>query len=390
MPFPMKIQPIDSYASEESIGSSLLKAPVRNDLPRPAVKWRLKRLFERQFPNVLRTSGGAEQQCNKDSSGIDAEPSSVCLAKMVRSFMEETNDNKQTTTTATNCGRSRCNCLNGNCNDCDDGEFDCSSSSCDASMMIAGEACEFLKSLVTCASVSERNILADTAKIVEKNKICKNKDDCRKIVIDELLSLGYDASICKSRWEKSPSFPAGEYEYIDVIVEGERLLIDIDFRSEFEIARSTGSYKAVLQSLPSIFVGKADRLQHIVAVVSEAAKQSLKKEGLHIPPWRKPEYMRAKWLAPYQRVTVKETGTETTPFPISTRNFSGEFELIFGERVSTGSKLSGEVASVQAEASDEKIKVVVSPWQPPAVKPKVHQKGAKIVTGLASVLREKP
>lgn len=145
MPFPMKIQPIDSYASEESIGSSLLKAPVRNDLPKPAVKWRLKRLFERQFPNVLRTSGGAEQQCNKDSSGIDAEPSSVCLAKMVRSFMEETNDNKQTTTTATNCGRSRCNCLNGNCNDCDDGEFDCSSSSCDASMMIAGEACEFLK-----------------------------------------------------------------------------------------------------------------------------------------------------------------------------------------------------------------------------------------------------
>lgn len=145
MPFPMKIQPVDSSTSEESIGSSLLKAPVRNDLPKPAVKWRLKRLFERQFPNVLRTTGGAEQQCNKDSSGIDGEPSSVCLAKMVRSFMEETNDNKQTTTTATNCGRNRCNCLNGNCNDCDDGEFDCSSSSCDASMMIAGEACEFLK-----------------------------------------------------------------------------------------------------------------------------------------------------------------------------------------------------------------------------------------------------
>lgn len=40
---------------------------------------------------------------------------------------------------------------------------------------------------------------------------------------------------------------AGEYEYIDVIVEGERLLIDIDFISEFEIARSTGSYTAILQ-----------------------------------------------------------------------------------------------------------------------------------------------
>lgn len=62
-----------------------------------------------------------------------------------------------------------------------------------------------------CASVSERNLLADTAKIVEKNKICKRKDDvCRKIVTDGLLALGYDASICKSRWDKTPSYPTGK------------------------------------------------------------------------------------------------------------------------------------------------------------------------------------
>jgi uncharacterized protein (TIGR01615 family) len=44
-------------------------------------------------------------------------------------------------------------------------------------------------------------------------------------------------------------FYLGEYEYIDVIMEGDRFLIDIDFRSEFEIARSTKAYKAILQSL---------------------------------------------------------------------------------------------------------------------------------------------
>jgi len=64
--------------------------------------------------------------------------------------------------------------------------------------------------LVPCASVCERNLLADTAKIVEKNKICKRKDEfCRKVVTDGLSALGYDASICKSHWEKSPSYPAG-------------------------------------------------------------------------------------------------------------------------------------------------------------------------------------
>ncbi|KAF5188557.1 Translation initiation factor if-2 like, partial [Thalictrum thalictroides] len=62
-----------------------------------------------------------------------------------------------------------------------------------------------------------------------------------------------------------------DYEYIDVIVEDDRLIIDIDFRSEFEIARSTKNYRTILQSLPSIFVGKPDRLQQIVSIVSEAA-----------------------------------------------------------------------------------------------------------------------
>ena len=61
-----------------------------------------------------------------------------------------------------------------------------------------------------CASVFERNLLADAARIVEKNKIFECKDNSsRKLVTDGLLALGYDASICKARWEKAPSYPAG-------------------------------------------------------------------------------------------------------------------------------------------------------------------------------------
>ncbi|CAL5436326.1 unnamed protein product [Camellia sinensis] len=71
---------------------------------------------------------------------------------------------------------------------------------------------------------------------------------------------------------------SSEYEYIDVIVEGERVLIDIYFRSEFEIARSTGGYKSILQTLLHIFVGRANRLQQIV---SEAARQNLKKKKIN-------------------------------------------------------------------------------------------------------------
>ncbi|PKI30971.1 hypothetical protein CRG98_048638, partial [Punica granatum] len=62
--------------------------------------------------------------------------------------------------------------------------------------------------LIPCATVVERNLLADTARIVEKNKSHKRKDDLRTIVVENLSSLGYDSSICKSKWEKTSSFPA--------------------------------------------------------------------------------------------------------------------------------------------------------------------------------------
>jgi hypothetical protein len=185
-----------------------------------------------------------------------------------------------------------------------------------------------------------------------------------------------------------------------VIVEGDRLLIDIDFRSEFEIARSTGTYKAILQSLPYIFVGKADRLGQIVSIVSEAAKQSLKKKGMHFPPWRKAEYTRAKWLSPYTRTTRSDTVSETENEKKDENNKSlvsadsdcGELELIFGEETAPSGDSSQWSSSSPSKNSgeDEEAKEVRPTWQPPAVKPKSVERGARVVNGLASLLKEKP
>ena len=110
----------------------------------------------------------------------------------------------------------------------------------------------------------------------------------------------------------------GEYEYIDVIREEERLIVDIDFRSEFEIARSTKPYNRILETLPVIFVGKDDRLQKIIYLVSEAAKQSLRKKGMPFPPWRKADYVKSKWLSPYTR-TPPPTPSPSPP-PLTLEN----------------------------------------------------------------------
>nr|GMD72015.1 uncharacterized protein LOC109185906 [Ipomoea batatas] len=340
-----KIQPIDSQAYGES--------SIRNDSAKPVSKSRFKRFFDRPFPSVLRNSstseklnaaavaGGGELPYGKEgfqAAAVEFEPSSVCLAKMVQNFIEESNEKQPSK--AVKCGRNRCNCFNGNGDDSSDDEFDFSTFGFADSLSNSssfGDSSDTLKSLVVCASVAERNILADTSKIVEKNKACKRKDDFRKIVADGLLALGYTASICKSKWEKTSLIPAGEYEYIDVIVEGERVLIDVDFRSEFEIARSTGSYKAILQLLPVIFVGKSDRLQQIVSIVSEGARLSLKKKGMHMAPWH----------------------------------------LIFGEKET----------ALSVSPSPPKQPEVMQ-WQPPAIKPKGTDKRNKaVVTGLAALLK---
>lgn len=322
------------------------------------------------------------QQQQPPAGGEADAAGSVGLDRMVLSFMEEA-------ATVERPPRGRCNCFNGsNHEESDEEEFDFlpSKHASTPATAGAGDALEALKVLVQRASVAERNLLADASRIADKcGKSCKGKAECRRAVADGLRALGYDAAVCKSRWEKAASYPAGEHEYIDAVVglckEEVRLIVEVDFRSQFELARSTKAYRAALQALPALFVGTPDRLGQIVAVVAEAARQSLKKKGLHFPPWRKPEYMRAKWLSPHVRdkAVAPDSAPLSAATPVQAASFSGEFELVFGR------KSNNDGAAV--EGVGEKITVVVSPWRPTEEASKKQQlPKAKVVTGLAAVL----
>ncbi|KAI4326528.1 hypothetical protein MLD38_031834 [Melastoma candidum] len=283
----MKIQPVDFEIGEATVVA--------------VTKSRLKRLFERQFSSMLRIPSlermpSLEKSCCEDAM-VEFDPSSVFLGKMVRNYLEECEKHPA----GGRCGgKNRCRCFSGNMTDSSDDEVDffCGygnkNSDCKCSL-------EALKVLVLCACVSEKILSADVARIVEKQRACKRKDFSPAAglpaVVDELAAVGYDATACKCRWEKSLSTPAGEYEFINVVIQGERVIVDIDFLSQFEIARPTKKYKSILGTLPTIFVGKEDRLRKIVATVSEAAKQSLRKRGMPVPPWRKTEYIMAKWFS---------------------------------------------------------------------------------------------
>lgn len=144
MPFPMKIQPIDSQMPAEE---------TRPELIKPAVKSRFKRLFERQFSGVLRNSavekigGGQEQHLCKEGFNVssDFEPSSVCLAKMVQNYIEENHEKQHSA--PVRCGRNRCNCFNrNNCDDSSDDDPDALGGYGDFNSNYSpGEASEILK-----------------------------------------------------------------------------------------------------------------------------------------------------------------------------------------------------------------------------------------------------
>ncbi|CAN6197068.1 unnamed protein product [Urochloa humidicola] len=409
--------PVRSHTGGGAMEGSRPPAPARM----PSM---FRRLMVRVTPaerlgDLAAADGGGKEKDERPPpppvAGAEAEVGSVALDRMVLSFMEDS-----TAVAAERPPRGRCagNCFNGSHDCSDDEDFDflpSSSAPAAAAPPASGDALELLKGLVQCASTAERNLLADASRIAER---CggkgsggggRKKAEVRRAVAEGLRALGYDAAVCVSRWEKAASHPAGEHEYIDAVVaspaaglggavaEGVtvtvRLVVEVDFRSEFEVARPTKAYRAALQTLPPLFVGTPDRLGRVVALVADAARQSLRKRGLHFPPWRKPEYMRAKWLAPHARAAVPENNPPpmTSPPVPAAASFAGEFELRFDEKPKT--------PEATAAGEERKVTVVMSPSPSPwraeepepeaseqSTPPQAPQAKGKVVTGLASVL----
>ncbi|KAL6616808.1 hypothetical protein ACP70R_039078 [Stipagrostis hirtigluma subsp. patula] len=128
----------------------------------------------------------------------------------------------------------------------------------------------------------------------------------RHLLVKLLRYSGYDAAVCTSKWQGFDKIPGGDHEYIDVIMNSdttcqERLIIDIDFRSHFEIARAVDSYGTLLNSLPVVYVGTLPRLKQFLHVMVDAAKWSLKQNSMPLPPWRSLAYLQAKWHSKYER-----------------------------------------------------------------------------------------
>ncbi|KZV27664.1 hypothetical protein F511_42437 [Dorcoceras hygrometricum] len=136
---------------------------------------------------------------------------------------------------------------------------------------------------------------------------------CRRCLMEEvrrrLQDAGFNCAICKSKWRSTSDLPSGEHTFLDVVDTSNpkkevRVIIELNFRAEFEMARASDEYNRLIKSLPEIYVGKIERLLGLLKILCAGAKKFMKERKIHLGPWRKHRYMQAKWLRTCERLTL--------------------------------------------------------------------------------------
>ncbi|KAI3924142.1 hypothetical protein MKW92_019835 [Papaver armeniacum] len=172
------------------------------------------------------------------------------------------------------------------------------------------------------------------------SSLSSDKGVLRRRVMSYLRENGYNAGICKTKWESCGGLTGGNYEFIDVIRPASlsssseiRYFIDIDFIGEFEIARPTSQYEKLVQILPRVYIGRSEELKQIIKLVSEAAKKSLKVNQLLLSPWRKNRFMQMKWFGPYKRTLNQVSSSSSASTSTSTSSTASNIQLGFHQKI---------------------------------------------------------
>ncbi|KMT05586.1 hypothetical protein BVRB_7g168290 [Beta vulgaris subsp. vulgaris] len=235
------------------------------------------------------------------SSSTSSTSTSLCLSHLVQNFLECGSNSPSNTTTTTTTTTS------------DKIETRYSSDS-DSEDFLHSDPTAMIRDVIVPiiwnnADPFRNHLISHVTKAIEIFSFFRDKTRSifNRNLMAYLRQIGYNAGICKTKWDASAggTLTAGNYEFIDVICPNStaRYVIDAEFSGEFEIARETSNYKKLRSSLPRVFVGKVEDLNKMIRLMCDEARRSMKINGLTLPPWRRNRYMQIKWLGKYRRTT---------------------------------------------------------------------------------------
>ncbi|KAL4585392.1 hypothetical protein LXL04_010011 [Taraxacum kok-saghyz] len=145
----------------------------------------------------------------------------------------------------------------------------------------------------------------------------------KRLLMARLRDQGLDAGLCKSKWEKKGRLISGDHQYVDVNVAGTRYIITISLSEEFETARPTDNYTSLLEILPEISVCKVEEMKEVVRIMCRAVKKTMNQRKMAVPPWKRREYVQAKWFGTYKRTTNECSSKETSDFSDNNKIIEG-------------------------------------------------------------------
>ncbi|CAA0809838.1 Protein of unknown function (DUF506 [Striga hermonthica] len=133
-------------------------------------------------------------------------------------------------------------------------------------------------------------------------------------VVNQLCTKGFNAALCKSKWQRIHNIPGGTHEYIEVLVSTKsrskhvKFVVELGFQDEFKMAKACDEYNKLTDQLPEIYIGKTEHMNAVIRVVCDAAKKSAKERKIHLGPWRKRDFMEMKWRESKETKPFKEAG----------------------------------------------------------------------------------
>lgn len=141
-------------------------------------------------------------------------------------------------------------------------------------------------------------------------------DERLRVAASLAASRQHDVVLCHAAWPTSHDSPSGEYDFLEISAPSgsptsvlasstfsdritsnlKRVVVDVSFRQQFEIARPTPRYAQLLAQIPTVFVGVRQRLRPLVTAMATALNLSLESSGMSIAPWRRAKYLTSKWF----------------------------------------------------------------------------------------------
>ncbi|KAJ6376961.1 hypothetical protein OIU76_026007 [Salix suchowensis] len=169
-----------------------------------------------------------------------------------------------------------------------------------------GDICSFSETKGYAGEFARQKIRKETevaCGIIGERSSLSSHLEFKRGLMSHLRERGFDAGLCKSKWDKFGRHPAGNYEYVDVNVSGKRYIVEVFLAGEFIIARPTSHYTELLQVFPRVYIGNPEEVKKIVRLMCNAMRESMKGAGMPVAPWRRYGYMNAKWSGHYKRTS---------------------------------------------------------------------------------------